>query len=98
MAFIAFVLGGTISIYLLSKLIGLVLFRKSQEKDKIIYTSALAFVASIFLSGVGEGVDGSFEPAIFEYATSTLIILALRLGYLRFRSRKDSFKSDYENQ
>lgn len=94
MTFIAFVLGGTISIYLLSKLIGLVLFRKSQEKDKIIYTSALAFVGSLFLSGVGEGVDGSFEPAIFEYATSTLIVIALRLGYLRFRSRKDSSKSD----
>lgn len=83
-------IGGIIPIWLLSLLFGRLLFKEMETTKKINYSTLVAYVAGIVLSGLGsmdgDGMAG-FSPFYVEYLLSTILVILLRQGISKLRGQ-----------
>ena len=85
-------IGGMIPIYLLSVLFGRFFFKNIEASKKIIYSTLVAYIVSLILSGFGNMSGGdisSFSPFYLEYFLSTVFLLLIRLGYLKLKKKNN---------
>ena len=85
---VGYYIGGSIAVYLLSLLLGRFFFRKQNEKKKIIYSVALAFIVAVILSGFGAADGGPFNPQVATYFISSVIVLIFRFIIYAFLNNK----------
>tara|TARA_B100001142_G_C14281355_1_gene635038 strand:+ start:1144 stop:1428 length:285 start_codon:yes stop_codon:yes gene_type:complete len=83
-------LGGIIPIWLLSLLFGRLFFKEMETTKKINYSTLVAYIAGIILSGFGRmdgaGITG-FSPAYIEYLLSAILVILLRQGISKLRDK-----------
>jgi len=77
-----FILGGIIAIFLLSKLVGVIAFRKVASPKKQIFSVCIAFVLATILAGYGfaDGGPPTFSEAGIQYGIASIILLAIQLA------------------
>ena len=85
---VGYYIGGSIAVYLLSLLLGRFFFRKQNEKKKIIYSVASAFIVAVILSGFGAADGGPFNPQVATYFISSVIVLIFRFIIYAFLNNK----------
>ena len=79
-------LGGIVPIFLISLLIGRFVFKNKEIKKKVIYSTLIAYLIALLISGFGNANGGPFNPMIFEYSISTLMLIAFRLLLIKIRT------------
>ena len=88
LAIMAVALGGMVSIFLVSLLVGRFIFKNKEIKKKIIYSTLVSYLIAVLLSGFGNANGGPFNPMFFdEYFISTVMLIALRLLLIKIRER-----------
>jgi uncharacterized membrane protein len=91
MYLIGFILGGTITIFLLSKLVGVIVFRKIIPPKKQIFSVCIAFVLATVIAGYGiaDGGPPEFVEAAAIYGIASIIVLTIQV-VVYYSKRKNS--------
>ena len=93
MFYLMAIIGGLVPVFLLSLLFSRFLFRNLETNNKIIYSVIVSFIVTTIISGFGNMNGGSFNPMIFEYFFSSLLVLSLRLIYASLRKPKNKIEN-----
>tara|TARA_B100000700_G_C14457599_1_gene584596 strand:+ start:153 stop:428 length:276 start_codon:yes stop_codon:yes gene_type:complete len=81
-------IGGVIPIILISLLISRFAFKDLDNNKKVIYSTLVAYLIALIISGFGNANGGPFDPLFFEYLFSSILVIAIRIGFHNFRNRK----------
>lgn len=76
-----FILGGIIAIFLLSKLVGVIAFRKTSPPKKQVFSICVAYALATVLAGYGlaDGGPPEFVEAAVRYGIAAIILLSVQL-------------------
>lgn len=76
-----FILGSIIAIFLLSKLVGVIAFRKISSPKKQIFSVFVAYVLATVLAGYGlaDGGPPEFVEAAIRYGIAAIILLSIQM-------------------
>lgn len=94
MADIAFIAGAVIAMFLISSLVGFLVFRKTDKPKKHLFSVPIAWVIATVIAGYGEGGGGTspFLTAAINYGIASIILLAIYFS-ADFLSKKFSKNS-----
>jgi peptidoglycan/LPS O-acetylase OafA/YrhL len=90
----AFMLGAVVGIFLISSLVGFLVFRKIDKLKKHLYSISIAWVIATIIAGYGmaDGGDPQFLAAAINYGIASIILLAIYFS-VDFVSKKFSKNS-----
>ena len=76
-----FILGGIIAIFLLSKLVGVIAFRKTSSPKKQVFSICVAYALATVLAGYGlaDGGPPEFVEAAVRYGIAAIILLSIQM-------------------
>ena len=81
-------IGGVIPIILISLLVSRFAFKDFDNNKKVIYSTLVAYLIALIISGYGNANGGPFNPFFFEYLFSSILVVAIRIGFYNFRNRE----------
>jgi len=73
--------GAVIGMYLISSLVGFIIFRRTDKPKKYLYTIPIAWILATIIAGYGlaDGGEPKFAVAAINYGTASIILLAIRM-------------------
>jgi len=76
-----FILGGMIAIYLLSKLAGVLAFRKVPPPKRQVFSVGVAFIVATVIAGFALADEGqtAFGRAALLYGIASILVLGIQL-------------------
>jgi O-antigen/teichoic acid export membrane protein len=88
----AFLAGAVIAMFLISSLVGFLVFRKTDKPKKHLFSVPIAWGIATVIAGYGEGGTSPFLTAAINYGIASIILLAIYLSsdFLLGKLKKNS--------
>tara|TARA_B100001093_G_scaffold515189_1_gene590961 strand:- start:1599 stop:1865 length:267 start_codon:yes stop_codon:yes gene_type:complete len=79
--------GGMVPIWLVGLLVGRFIFKNMETSKKINYSTLVAYIVAVILSGFGNMDGGAYSPQFLTYFLSSVLVIAIRQLIFRIRSK-----------